>query len=560
MNSFKYAKYKINSNIKDISIDKYRYHNCFNINNYILLENKSDEMEGKMFLAEFSRDGDEYILNITNSIFESDEKDLIKYKISYNDNILLITQIENNSISITIPDFTVNNFIDKGFKFLLFDNTSFSVMDNNSELNSNNSVYINLLKEYALFVNTYGNFDILENGKEKLVLSYPYSLCLNININNLNFVIDRIISNDIDYDTKIYYFIIIKEFLCCLYNTNNLKKEQLQKLVEYLKKFILDIVNNYKEVKNRKYINNILKEIVYISSYFKEENIVEIADVKNIINNNELSYKTKLLLIDLLITQPKTQQVSELFELILDFDKFFLTEVFDENKNKNTTIKNKIFSSYFKLYKNVMNKAIILMDVYYQNNNNEKNLIEKIVKNIEEISNSYKNIIDSEICGIPFIFNSTNINLLYLIVENLLLNDSINKDPKIFSSLFKVLSTLDKLNINKILEKSIDLNNLIEIKSSSTENEDIDEIKEAKNKIIFNGKQNIIFKNNNIVGNDPNDYMSLYLIKKEEKDPIQLNLKDLYGNVHYGIDGIEVIFKKNQKSIYIKCFAFERCK
>ena len=547
MNSFKYAKYKINSNIKDISIDKYRYHNCFNINNYILLENKSDEMEGKMFLAEFSRDGDEYILNITNSIFESDEKDLIKYKISYNDNILLITQIENNSISITIPDFTVNNFIDKGFKFLLFDNTSFSVMDNNSELNSNNSVYINLLKEYALFVNTYGNFDILENGKEKLVLSYPYSLCLNININNLNFVIDRIISNDIDYDTKIYYFIIIKEFLCCLYNTNNLKKEQLQKLVEYLKKFILDIVNNYKEVKNRKYINNILKEIVYISSYFKEENIVEIADVKNIINNNELSYKTKLLLIDLLITQPKTQQVSELFELILDFDKFFLTEVFDENKNKDTIIKNKIFSSYFKLYKNVMNKAIILMDVYYQNNNNEKNLIEKIVKNIEEISNSYKNIIDSEICGIPFIFNSTNINLLYLIVENLLLNDSINKDPKIFSSLFKVLSTLDKLNINKILEKSIDLNNLIEIKSSSTENEDIDEIKEAKNKIIFNGKQNIIFKNNNIIGNDPNDYMSLYLIKKEEKDPIQLNLKDLYGNVHYGVDGIEVIFKKNNK-------------
>ena len=550
MNSFKYTKYKINSNIKDVSIDKYRYHNCFNINNYILLENISDKEEGQMVLAEFSKDGDEYILNIANlkgSILENDEKDLIKYKLSYNDNILLMTQIILNSISISIPDFTVNNFIDKGFKFLLFDNTSFSVMDNNRDLNSNSSVYINLLKKYALFVNTYGNFDFLENDKEKLLLSYPYSLCLNININNLNFVIEQVISNDIDYDTKIYYFIIIKEFLCCLYNTNNMKKEQIQKLVEYLKKFILDIVNNNKEIKNRKYINSILKEIVYISSYFKEENIVEIADVKNIINNNELSHKTKLLLIDLLITQPKTQQSLELFELILDFDKFFLTEVFDENKNKDIKIKNKIFSSYFKLYKNVMNKAIILMDVYYHNNNIEKNLLEKIVKNIEGISNSYKNIVDSEICGIPFLFNSTNFNLLYLIIENLLLSESINKDSKIFSSLFNVMSTLDKLNINKNLEKSIDLNNLIEIKNSSIEIEDIDENKEVKNKIIFNGKQNIIFKNNSIIESDPNDYMRLYLIKKEEKDPIQLNLKNLYGNVHYGVDGIEVIFQNNNK-------------
>ena len=548
MNSFKYSKYKINSNIKDVSIDKFRYHNCFNINNYILLENKSDKEERKIALAQFSKYCDEYILNITDLkswIQENDEKNEIKYKLSFNDNMLLMTQIEQNSISISLPDFTANNYIENGFKFLLFDNTSFSVMDNNNDLNINNSVYLKLLKEYALFINTFGNFDSLKNDSGKLVLSYPYSLCLNININNLNFVIDQIISNDIGYDTKIYYFIILKEFLCCLYNTNNLKKEQLQKLVEYLKKFILYIVNIYKEIKNRKYINIILKEIVYISSYFKEENIIEIADIKNIINNNELSYKTKLLFIDLLIIQPKTQQVSELFDLILDFDKFFLTEVFDENKNKDIKIKNKIFSSYFKLYKNVMNKAIILMDVYYQNNNYEKDIFEKIVKNIEEICNSYKNIKDSEISGIPFLFNSTNFNLLYLFVENLLLSDSINKDSKIFSSLFNVLSTLDKLNINKNLEKSIDLNNLIEIKSSKTENEDIDDYKEAKDKIIFSEKQNIIFKNNIIIESDPNDYMTINLIKKEEKDPIQLNLKYLYGNVHYGVDGIEVNFQKN---------------
>ena len=141
MNSFKYTKFKINSNIKDFSIDKFRYHNCFNINNYILLENKSDKEKGKMVLAEFSRNCDEYILNITDlksSIKEDDEKDESKYKLSFNDNMLLMTQIKENSISISLPDFTVNNLIDDGFKFLLFDNTSFSIMDNNSDLKSNN--------------------------------------------------------------------------------------------------------------------------------------------------------------------------------------------------------------------------------------------------------------------------------------------------------------------------------------------------------------------------------------------------------------------------------------
>ena len=554
MNNFKYAKYKINSNIKEFSLDKYRYHNCFNINNYILLENKADnKKEKKMALAEFSKYSDEYILNITDlkNWFEEDDdsensekNEINEYKLSYNDSTLLMTLIQQNSIWISVPDFTENDLTENEFKFLLFDNTSFSAMDNISDLNSNNSVYTNLLKEYALFVNTFGNFDSLKNNSEKLVLLYPYSLCLNININNLNFVIEQIVSNEIDYDIKIYYFIIIKEFICCLYNTNSLKKEQLQKLINYMKKFILDIINNYKEIKNRKYINNILKEIVYISSYFKDENIIEIADIKNIINTNELSYKTKLLLIDLLINQPKTQQNKELFDIILDFDKFFLTEVFDENKNKDIKIKNKLFSSYFKLYKNVMNKAIILMDVYFQNNNDEIYLlVEKIVKNIEEICNFYKNILDSEICGIPFLFNSTNFSLLYLIVEQLLLSDSINKDAKIFSSLFNVLSTLDKLNINQTLEKSIDLNNLIEIKSSSTENEEIENDKEPINKIFFNAKQNIIFKSNFIIETE-SDYMSINLIKKEEKAPIQLNIKDLYDNIHYGVDGIEVKFHK----------------
>ena len=543
MDTYHYSKFTINSDNKDISIIEYRYHNCFNLNNFILMEKKSNNED--FILANFTKKNDEYTLNIIDinkTKRENNKEENTKYKVSYSDNIFLLMKIDHNAIYLTEPNFNMNNMLFLGNQFLPFDNSSTDYIYDLS-----NNAYKRLLKEYSNFINLYGNFDIIEKF-EKNLMSYPYSLCFNINTNNYNFVIEQIISKDVDIETKMYYFIIVKQFICCLYNCNNLKNEQINKLNEYLKNYVLDIINNYKDDKIKKYVNKILKEIIFISSYFYEQNIVEIENIKNIINGeNELTYKTKILLLDLLLSQPKTQQKTELFNLIFEFDKSFLCDILDEKKNKN--MKNKIFSSNYKLYKNIMNKALVLMDNYYSEDN-DKNLrkelfsfVEKITKNIEQICKIYQNVEDTELCHLPIFLYSINFSFFYLILQKLIANNNFNKDTGILSSLYNILLVLDKLHINKNVEKSLDLNNLIEIKNSSIEIED-NEKNDFNYVINFNSKQNIIFRTNLTNLHDLNKYMEINIINKGNKKTTNLNLNATYDFIHCDVDGIEVKFKK----------------
>ena len=551
MDNYKYSKYRLNKNSEYISINDYKFHNCFNLNNFIILENKKDIED--LLLAEFSKDNDEYILNITimNTLKKRIcQEETTKFKISYNEDIFLVIKIVLNCIYLSIPNFNINIFIGKGIQFLPFDNNY------NYNVNINNDyIYTNLLKEYSTFVNLYGNFDLIDNNSENILLSYPYYFCFNINLNNLNFIIDQIISKEQKMETKIYYINIVKQYICCLYNTDCLKIEQINKLIEFMKKYILDININYKDNNNKKYIHKVLKEIIYISSYLRSTNIIEIQDIKNIINKNkEIIYKTKFLLLDLLLTQSKTQQNPELFNFILEIDKNFLLNILTEEKDKNKKMK-LLFSNY-KIYKIVMNKVLVLIDNYYKKDlkkNGKEDLqlfdfTEKITKNIEQICKLYQKVYDTEICSVPIFFFSINFSLLYLILQKLIINDSLNKDMKIFSSLYNLLLIFDKLNINKNIEKSFDLNNVIEIKNSSIENEGNSEKKEQiKNIINFNSTQNIIFKNN-LADIDFNDYMKIKLIKKDKKEFVELNLNEIYDYIHYNVDEIEVTFNKVTKT------------
>ena len=548
MDNYVYSDYIINSNNNDISINEYKYHNCFNLNNLILLENKNDKEE--LILVNISKRNNKYILNIINmhnSIIEKSQDGHRKTKISYNDNNFIAIIIDTDNISCSKPDFNINNFINIGIQFLPFDNSSINYNYKNI-FNDNNCIYKDLLQEYSNIVNLYGNFDIIDDKEksENILLSYPYSLCFNVNTNNFNFIIDQILSKDVDMEIKMYYFIIIKQYICCLYNTNILKIEQIQKLIEYMKQFILDIPINYKNNINKKYINKILREIIYISSYLNEKNIIEINDLVNSIKEkNEIDYKTKLLLLDLLFTQPKTQQSLDLFNFILEFDKSFLLNIFIYEKNKEKETKNNLLTTNYKLYKNIMNKAFVLMDNYFADNIREMELFsltEKITKNIEEICKLYKEMMDSEICGLPLFFHSINFTFLYFILQRLISSESINKNMNILSCLYNVLLILDNLNINKKLEESLDLNNLIEIKNFYLENEENIENNNI-NTINFNSKQNIIFKTNITDAKNTNDYMRINLIKKEKNKSIEINLNEIYDYIHYDVDGIEVIFK-----------------
>ena len=548
MENFEFSKLAKDSNIKN-SIKDDKNHNCFNINNFIILEKKK-ESKIDLFIVDFYKENNEYKyrnvkMNLPDAFFEDNEK--IKYIISYNDNTFLVTKINANYINISSSDFNAKDFILNGIQFLPFDyDCSYSY----THINNNDLIYKNLLREYSIFVNLYGNFDRINKDLENILLSYPYSFCFNINSNNFNYVLEQIISKETDFETKMYYFIIAKQFICCLYHTNNIKIEQINKLIDYMKHFVLDIKKNISDGKNKKFINIILKEIIYISSYLDKQIIIEIKDIKNIINEkNELNYKTKILLLDLLLSQPLLSENTELFNLILEFDKSFLLAILDEKQNNET--KNKIFTSYYKLYKNIMTKSLCLMNNYYKEsiknicNDELFTLTYQISKNVIEICKLYQNNLNSELCKLPILFQSINFTMFYLILQRLISNDYFNKDMSILSSLYNVLLTLDKLNINKNTGKNLDLNNLIEIKNFFIENEDDQDEKENEKHVInFSSKQNIIFKTNITDIEDLNNYMHIKLIRKKYDKNLNIDLNDLGDYIYYDVDGIEVQLKK----------------
>ena len=208
-----------------------------------------------------------------------------------------------------------------------------------------------------------------------------------------------------------------------------------------------------------------------------------------------------LLLLDLLLTQPQTQQNPDLFQLVCEFDKLFLSVVFNDKIDSQK--ENKIISSLFKLYKMVMSKAMCIMNNYYLKNDNQlfKNM-KKISENVLYISNLYKNIYNTNIGRMPFLFNSINFLFFFLIIQRRIMADNFNKDFEIFSSLYNTLIALDELNIYQYSKKALDLDNFIEITNSKVESDiKLSGKKEENedthfNKINFNTKQNIIFKSN----------------------------------------------------------------
>jgi len=102
--------------------------------------------------------------------------------------------------------------------------------------------------------------------------------------------------------------------------------------------------------------NKILKEIIIISSYIKNNQIIEINDIKFALDNeyNIINNKTKLLLVELLLEQNETKNQKELYEYITQLEKNYLIKIFISLNNK----KNEDLDlSYYYLLKELMIKA-----------------------------------------------------------------------------------------------------------------------------------------------------------------------------------------------------------
>ena len=91
------------------------------------------------------------------------------------------------------------------------------------------------------------------------------------------------------------------------------------------------LILNSTKVKETKLFKEFLKEIILISSYIRKNNIIEIADIEFVFDENykNISDKTKLLLIELLLEQEKTKCQSKLYEIIINIEKNYLSYIFN---------------------------------------------------------------------------------------------------------------------------------------------------------------------------------------------------------------------------------------
>ena len=543
MNSFEIHELSINCKKEGISINNYKYYNNFNLENLLILENKNDIND--LLLVQINREDNKYILNLF-PIKPNSPDNNQRYKITYNENVFIIIKLNDNKVYFSFTKVEVDNFAEIGFQFLPF-NTN--LIKDAYNKNRNDDIYKRMIKDYSYFVNLYGNFDLYEFKKINLT-QFPFSLCFNINQNNLNFINDQILLEE-DNEMNYYYIIIFKQFICSLYNTNLFDINMASKVFEYFKKIIMNSKNN----KSDKYQNKILKEITYISSYLNDYNIIEIEEVEKIMKEGENDYKINLLLMDLLLTQPKTQINSKVFEIVCEYDKKFLQFIFSNKIDVKT--ENKIISSLFKLYKRVMSKAMCLMNNYFLNNDIELfKYIQKIAENVVYICNLYKTIRETNIGRMPFLFNSVNFLFFFLIIQRRTMNKTFNKDFKIFSSLYNTLIALDELEINKNKKKALDLDNILEITNSKLESDAKEENEKKEkcfNEIKFKTKQNITFKSNfiNYVGkiNLHSYFDKIILITKnndiETKNEIDIN--HCLDEIFYDVEGLEIYFKEKIK-------------
>jgi len=99
-------------------------------------------------------------------------------------------------------------------------------------------------------MNIFGNMDLIMSEDEDYLMDNIFSLCCNFDDSNLYFIIKNIIEDDNCNNIKLYYIIILKQLICTLYNTKNLKEEKLKEIKPFLKKLIL---NNMK-AKNKKFL------------------------------------------------------------------------------------------------------------------------------------------------------------------------------------------------------------------------------------------------------------------------------------------------------------------
>ena len=539
---------------KESNLEKFKMYNSLCINNLFIVDNLQDK---KKYIGKFvDNKNNNYIINLYE--FDIDNYDNLNQqsimKITYNDNRFIATVLDKNSnglfFNMTSKDFNI--FIDKGILLL-----PFATNDYNKDFSQN--IYEYLLHQYSSFVNICGNFDLINTKTEEYLTKFPFSFCCNFELNNLDFIINCIIENDIYDNKKYYYIIILKQMICSLYNAQIFDEEKIKNLLPYLKKLIM---NNIK-INQNKLFNKILKEIIIISSYINNNTIIEINDIKFVLDNNyeQINFKTKLLIIELLLQQNKTQNQKELFNHIINLEKKYLINIF---KNKANDEKKDIFDlSFYSLSKKLMiNASEILFKKFCSPKNDLSYLIPDLSNIIQEICELYSKLLNnkndnSSINKFSFIYNSFTFRTFYFIIEKLIANRILLKEQEKIYSLYKTILILDKININNKQYQYYDMNNVIEITNYSLLDIELEgnfcQNINLKLPIKIKEPKNLIIKTNISSNKELDDSFDIQLLNNNNES-YKVDFFQDYDNIYHNIKEIKIIFKTKTKNIVKKDF------
>ena len=517
-------------------LSTYEMYNSLYINNLFFLNNKNHNSK---YIAKLINKNENYILNIYEIEENSEESNQIK--IAYNDNKFVITKIINDSLLYDMTSENFNNLMDKGILLLPFNS---NIVNNNYSEN----IYEYLIQEYSSFINLCGNFELINAEKEKNLIKYPFSFCFNFDQNILNFLIDTIIENtNFDWN-KLNFIIILKQVVCSLYNAEVLKEEKVKKIIPYFKTLILNSINS-----NEKVFNKILNEIIEISSYIKNNTIIEFDEINCMFNkaNNNINLKSKLLLMEFLFKQNKMKKTKELYEYIIQLEKDYLLDIF---KNESFNL------SCYNIFKKLMINA---SETFYKEIKNIQNLniislISFLLENIQilmEFYNKKINNIRKNLEEISFLYNSFNFRSFFFLIEYLMANKIILRNKEYIIQMYKTLLIIDKnrFDYNDLLDK----NNIIEITNYSLLNDDRENTEIINNimkdsikiNIKLKEKKDIIIKTSLLSNKDFQEIensIKIRIISDQVNYPIQLPNGKIY--FYKNISEINVEFKTRNEN------------
>ena len=539
--SIKLEEKGIKNKINNLNL--FRMYNSLSIQNLIILESSN---LNKIYIGKIFKNQNNYFLEINEAINYNIPNEKSKLtKIAYNNKCLIITKLNTAKKELLFSFSKNKSSIVKGFFLFPFNS-------NNYNYEYSNDIYEILLQNYSYFLNLFGNYDLIKT-KSKEIINLLYFFVYIFNENNFNFIIKNIIENNNYNKIKLYYIIILKHIISFLYNNNNLDENLLKDIFPFFKNLIL---NGIKE-KNNKIYYKIFKEIIEIISYINDNILFEIKEIKHLFedNNEDINYKFKLLLIQLLLEQKKTQRDLELYKIIINIEKNFLNNIFQKFDDNKFIIEG---IQYYYLSKNLMiNASEKLFKLYnskeLEHFNDLLNIFQILSENILVILELYEKILinkNSNLDKFNLINDSFIFRSFYFIIEKIISNKKFIINNNI---LHNILILLDRLNINDICYDFFDMDNLIEIKSPMIINTDN---KNSKNDIQIPIKlkepKDIVIKTSLSSYDDLNEFINIKLINNDD-DVYVCNLN--YDNeiVFENIKKINVSVLKKDSS-YLKDF------